>query len=120
MGLFIAFTVSLVFLASTAFAACPTTEDVLGLCKAGSDLAPDLAADMPVVIDGLRLEFPLATNDGLMIVASSASARASNPANVAAYLCDYGSVREFVASGGTIEVVITNYPFFELSFCEAP
>lgn len=101
--------------------ACPSPERIGKICKAGSDLAVELARDMPVERDTMRLDFPVGTINGLMIVAEpAADSTQPDPANAAEYLCGYDAVRAFVSSGGTIGVMMNASAFLTLSTCEAP
>ena len=121
MSFHIVWAVPFLALASPAFAACPTDETIVGLCKAGSDLAADLAADMPVALDTVQLEVPLATKSGLTIVVTPIDDVASaDLAEVARYLCDDRRAQAFVASGGSIQVLMSKTTFLDLTSCEAP
>ena len=108
-------------LSGPALAACPTDETVGGVCKPAADLARELARGMPVDVGRLRLEFPVATVEGLMIIGQAAVGGAlPDPADAAAYLCANEAARTFVLSGGMIEVRLLDTPFFRVSTCEAP
>ena len=108
-------------IAGPGVAACPTDETVGGACKPAADLAVELAQDMPVELASMRLEYPVASASGLVIIGQPAVEGTSpDPAEAAAYLCADEAARAFVLSGGMIEVWMLDVPFLTVSNCEAP
>ena len=99
-------------------AACPSPDTIGTVCKAGLELAAELASDMPVGLSTIRLIFPLGTINGLMIVGKPATGgMVPDPADVGEYLCTDDGARDYIQSGGTVDVLMNDQPFMTLSDC---
>ena len=121
MRLFPLMAVASLALAGPAMARCPSPDPVDKICKIGADLASELSRKMPVTGDTLRFSFAVGTLDGLAVAAEPVDASTpADPAEAAEYLCDVDAVRDFLSSGGVVDVLLSGAPFLTLADCEAP